>query len=704
MRTKKSLEQFLCITPTMSGRQRGQILLIVAMAMIGLLVAAGLAVDAGFLMLRKSQFDRAVDSAALSGAPLVTSSDLNPANTQGRQFLAANGIVIPNATTCDSNGNIPSGYDYCGAYSAGVAPGSSRYRVVARWNVPLFFMPLIDINNVPLVTSATAEYINAVDLYASNSNGLVYLANQAPRGPDACRANGDAFSPPTDDGGPANEWYGEINGAYTYRIIIPSTYAYDKVRVEFFDPDHGNIRYPSGTGYDRDGDSFSYSCGTSFSNMATNCMPTIPDYYTEKWFVRVDETGVCCSSNCNWSNSYTQDGIRIATLFRLYYFKTNPDGSVEPVDLAYYIGKYDTTGGQASDQQTSYAFGNGTYNTAYSAAQGNTEALATDLKWVSPGQSTGSPELMPAYGTGTLPNVPGHSSPAEPSTIIEPCTAIRPFLSRSFDAGGVNASQGYFSTATECGPAVNDEYTGQNAYDFIINLNGPKSEVPDIYETPGGQREIYLQVATLVGASENDFEIWAGPPRSLEPNVEAPAEVNARQIWILNHLAATPVDPRVHSSQGLSVNAIGRMTMNMLTAVSGPAEGEVKIPLFYVGPEDAGQEITVDIFDADTGTWPPLIFVFDTIPDEDWNACWERPGPYKCPSGYNVLGTAMIGSDGVTQDQWRSFTFTVPSETPGDCGNWTPFYGGRLVLDYTAGNTDNITYRVTLKSRPRLVQ
>jgi Flp pilus assembly protein TadG len=48
-------------------QESGQILVILALAMIGLLVAAGLAVDGGVLMMRKAQLDRAVDSAALAG-------------------------------------------------------------------------------------------------------------------------------------------------------------------------------------------------------------------------------------------------------------------------------------------------------------------------------------------------------------------------------------------------------------------------------------------------------------------------------------------------------------------------------------------------------------------------------------------------------------------------------------------------------------
>ena len=50
-------------------QERGQILAILALAMVGLLVAAGLAVDGGVLFLRKAQLDRATDAAALRPPP-----------------------------------------------------------------------------------------------------------------------------------------------------------------------------------------------------------------------------------------------------------------------------------------------------------------------------------------------------------------------------------------------------------------------------------------------------------------------------------------------------------------------------------------------------------------------------------------------------------------------------------------------------------
>ena len=71
--------------------ERGQILVLLALAMVGLLVAAGLATDAGILFVRRGQLDRAVDAAALAGVTRLNSSTdaaqaLQSANTRGQQL------------------------------------------------------------------------------------------------------------------------------------------------------------------------------------------------------------------------------------------------------------------------------------------------------------------------------------------------------------------------------------------------------------------------------------------------------------------------------------------------------------------------------------------------------------------------------------------------------------------------------------------
>ena len=53
--------------PSIRSADRGQAIVLVAIAMVAMLVATGLAVDGGVLLLRKAQLDRAVDAAARTG-------------------------------------------------------------------------------------------------------------------------------------------------------------------------------------------------------------------------------------------------------------------------------------------------------------------------------------------------------------------------------------------------------------------------------------------------------------------------------------------------------------------------------------------------------------------------------------------------------------------------------------------------------------
>jgi hypothetical protein len=126
------------------------------------------------------------------------------------------------------------------------------------------------------------------------------------------------------------------------------------------------------------------------------------------------------------------------------------------------------------------------------------------------------------------------------------------------------------------------------------------------------------------------------------------------------------------------------------------------------------------MFDPDSGARPPIIFYFDSIafkplntapyrsPDTDWQLtfgagtsdpegrCWRNPASY------------TNGCD----NQWvtPAFNVTLPQLTdactnPGDPNQQnvcTPFYGGRLVARYRAGQNDSYAWSITMSSLPYL--
>ncbi|MBN1428030.1 MAG: Tad domain-containing protein [Anaerolineae bacterium] len=728
----KTNKEEVTLKSLLQGRSHGQILVMVAAAMVGLLVAAGLAVDGGFLMLRKAQFDRAVDAAALTGVTVVSATDntsVDRANVRGRQILAANGVTIDTDDHCDMDGDtpiLPDGVDYCGTWFNGMMPGAVRYHVVARWDVPTFFMPLIGFDTVPLVGTAVAEYFPLVDMYASdvNEQGMVQASMLSAFGPNACTISGDAYSPPhTGGSGAEPSWYKELNGIYTYRIAIPpeDDFPFDKVRVEIFDPDTYNVYVTNGTYYLRNGGMTTANCRTDLSaqRRSNACLLNTSDPVNPNWFLKVDEArGVLSGSSlivdCGniWQSNYGSDSyypsvVTTHTLFRLFYYEQSSAGTLREVDLAYYMGKKD----------------------------GDAEAPLTDIKWIAPGAR--ADELSP--GTAAVTSPPADveermpATAAEPAVNVESCAArttmaLNPYLGASGPMG-----------AGECAPSVADE-TGQ-AHNFIIDLN---SEVPGMYIDPNsGLRHIYLQVITQDGASENSFALWAGPGYTAEPAADfegpmpAPADVNARQLQIVRALeSATP--EKLHSSHGIVIYGMGHMTTNWTTSV------RTRFPLAYLGTEYSGQTLHIELFDnkeaepgeigsstSGDGGASPFYFYFDTIPTENWTACyahslsdctnakdddtnprypdspdWTRISCFLPSTGSNSLSDCLgKGVTGVHPDMdniWARYTFVVPTELNEVSAQRVPFYGGRLYVSYRGGIAESSTWKMTVDARPTL--
>jgi hypothetical protein len=223
---------------------------------------------------------------------------------------------------------------------------------------------------------------------------------------------------------------------------------------------------------------------------------------------------------------------------------------------------------------------------------------------------------------------------------------------------------------------------------FTVDLT---SDVPNIITEAGsGNRYLYMGVSAVYGASENGFEIWAGPP-GLEATV--PSNVNARNVDVLN-------TPGIHNSKGVTVFGIGNLPMNSNFG------NRVEIPLIYVGPEYAGQSIFISLFDTDSGADTPLDFYFDSIDKGDWQYSFPvHTDPQ--PDGV----TNRTCSPGSCNNQWVTPSYRVI--VPGDLDNcdWqnpgpncVPFYGGRLTASYDGGPGDTYQWQVSLQGNPYLVR
>lgn len=367
-----NIKQFLRKRLQREDQEAGQSIVLIALALVGLLAFAGLAIDVGFIFARGSQLQAAVDSAALAGVVEVAGGN-TPANqaraiTKSGQFLNANGMPI----SVTESINLPSYTDF-----NRTELGVIEYELTATWPVETFFMKAIGFNNrINLTRSAEAAIFSLADIYASRrvEEGILGTSNQSVFGPHICTGYGDPYSPFN------SPYTNDEPYSYRYRILIPDGYekaaGTNYLRVELFDPDSMNSSNNSATVSRTDhavvygGLSAFASLNCDSTNRKNACLINTgespngvpvgglePDQVNPFWFLRVDENRYGTASGvCGEGGSYDQSR-NTATRFELYYYRQNADGTIQKTDLASYTGQ---TGTEAFNHET-------------------------DLHWVSPG-------------------------------------------------------------------------------------------------------------------------------------------------------------------------------------------------------------------------------------------------------------------------------------------------------------------------------
>jgi Mg-chelatase subunit ChlD len=132
-------------------KQGGQVFIVLALSLVVLVGALGLAVDSGLAYLVKAKLNAAVDAAAVAGARAVVHGDTQSEQRQhaeaaARRFFAA---------------NYPAGYLGSGATISGIEvrfndamPGRISVDVAARATLPLSFMRVMGFNVLDIDASA----------------------------------------------------------------------------------------------------------------------------------------------------------------------------------------------------------------------------------------------------------------------------------------------------------------------------------------------------------------------------------------------------------------------------------------------------------------------------------------------------------------------------------------------------------------------
>ena len=144
-------------------RERGQALILIALAFVGLAGFIGMAVDGGILFTDIGHLRHAVDAAALAAANQyrrnVPPSDLEHA---AQELLQLNNLSAADAVVkiCDWNGAYPSYMDV-NLCPPGYPTPTERYRkrvsVQGSMPVQFAFLPIIGIDEITIHADAIAE-------------------------------------------------------------------------------------------------------------------------------------------------------------------------------------------------------------------------------------------------------------------------------------------------------------------------------------------------------------------------------------------------------------------------------------------------------------------------------------------------------------------------------------------------------------------
>jgi len=648
-------------------RQRGQSIVLIALGFIGLLAFVGIAVDVGLIYARRSQLSSAVDAAALAGVVELNRDANEQQNALDRaaEFLNANSIPVGAIhNTLDNNL-----YAFDADQDAATI-GARTFAVTVTLPVELYFLRVIGQRSVALTDSATASNFPLADIYASRrvETGALSTSNQAVFGPHLCVAFGDPFSSYSDPRAPAfrARWLGNANQrAYRYRILIPNDYENqlcpggngdgslcDVVRVELFDADSYNqdgntdTVVHTQTAIDYGGLETTESASCS-SNRKNPCLISTgeddvaddsglsQDQINLWWFRRIDENRGAGNPPgngvCAEPDNYTP-GYNTITRYTLYYFQQNSSGTIQRVNLATYYGQAGDWGRDAL-----YSSGDGSRQN---------EHLTTDMRWISPGAE-------PIYD--------------QPEQIYANC-----------DSSAVNGG----CSAATAGP-------GQG---FEVDISDDLVSI--VTDQNSGARYIYMEVETVSGASENGFEIWAGP-RTYVNSVSS--HVNARNVQIVNN-------PSSHNSRGVTVFGLGHLPLN------STVDNRVEIPLIYVGPEYSGTSVYVTNYDSDSQADGPVDFYFDSISQDDWEKSFSARNANMQDADGQRGGTRCEIGDCDAQFVDPPYRIDIPTYSD-DCppsGNdediCTPFYGGRLMVSYDGGPSDTYHWNITLSGLPHLIK
>lgn len=182
------------------GRSRGQVVVMLAFAMVALIGMLGLATDLGYLFVERRTLQNAADAAALAGAQQLTKWDAtNKKYTNSLSVLDSVQSVIsgnevggkaPTIVSCNYVDSHANALGECDSSAAAIPPAlASGVKVVVKETHSTFFIRIVGPKTASTSTTSTAQVYHATVI--PNDAPFIVCGTQDPNGSQPAILNAD---------------------------------------------------------------------------------------------------------------------------------------------------------------------------------------------------------------------------------------------------------------------------------------------------------------------------------------------------------------------------------------------------------------------------------------------------------------------------------------------------------------------------------